>query len=200
MYHDDEKLLEYLPVIMAIMSENPEYFAEQVAYDVEIKENKGTLLYTQFLFDDNVSPQLLCFKLVHNLAMISCYKLGLMAEYHISINELNLNLNKKYELKLGIRSENVDILFHKGFGLFGISVANMACALDKVFDAIIDYIKELSSTETDYDYLKRVSEFSTKLTTIDVNRTLLSFIDKNKDFYQTQINMVNEYEEGYDED
>lgn len=173
-------------LIMTIMKENPNYFLNS-CYDLYTSESKVLISDTQGVFED-VSPQYLCLKLVHNIAMMSAFSLNYINDTGATIENPS-SREKSLFLKLSISPENIDIVERDGFGLLGYNVDDMAYALSTFYLAIQKYLECLSEEKT---FLKRVVKEcrDMNLLTIDVNTAMIEFIKNNKDFYEKEIKEV----------
>ncbi|MBE6148032.1 MAG: hypothetical protein E7167_00770 [Firmicutes bacterium] len=176
-----------LPMLIAtIMEENPEYFLNSYYY---FYANDSSVLISDVegVFED-VSPQLLCLKLVHNIAMMSAFSLNFIQNTGATIENPS-SREKKLFLKLAIRPENVDILEREGFGLLEYNNDDMAYALSTFYLAIQKYLEGLSEEKT---FLERVLKEcrDMRLITMDINTAMMEFIKNNTDFYEKEINKV----------
>lgn len=174
--------------VSKILEEDPSYIQKSY-YNLRVCDNESSILSTVNVFVD-VSPQLLCLKLIHSISMVRAFTDNFVKKSDASIYNLS-SRKKDLFLKLFVGANSVDIDEKSGFGFIGYNVDDMAYALDSYYYAMRDYIKELSKNEN-YSFLKRVvSEFDDGLLRkADPNVAVILFINNNKDFYKDDIKYV----------
>lgn len=161
-----------------IITENVEYINNSV-YELSIVNGKYDLKSIANVFDDKISPELICLKIIHNLAMVNAYCAELQRQggNHHKIK----SLEKKLYLKIKVTAENVLIIEKKGFGMFGVwNIDDMAYALNCFSDALKEF---LEIKLEDYNYLKIILKDYSKYSNISksVNSKLLTYIEENYD-------------------
>lgn len=176
-----------IPMLIAkIMEENPKYITSSY-YDLSVDNDEFEIVDTEDVFE-NVSPQLLCLKLVHNISMMSAFVINYVQSSGASVKN-SASTQKRLFLKLSISAENIDIVQKKGFGLFGYNVDDMAYALNSFYYAMKDYLQELAQKKK-YNFLERVLKEYMHLFTRDPNTAMIEFLNNNKDFYEKQIKEI----------
>lgn len=177
--------LNYMLAISKILEENIEYINTSY-YDLKV-ENEITEITTENILED-VSPQLLCLKLVHNITMMSAFIINYVENTGANVNNY-FSKEKNLYLKIHISSENVEIVRKKGFGLFAFNIDDMAYALYSFYEGMKNYINELSKKKK-FAFLNIITENYLQLFTKDPNNAMVTFIKNNKDFYAEQINFI----------
>lgn len=188
---DDEEIPELLLFqlyVGKIMEEDPNYILKSY-YDLRVYNDKGHILSTSNVFTD-VSPQLLCLKLIHNISMIRSFAEEFATSSFASISQPS-SQQKDLFLKLFVSAEKVDIVDRGGFGFIGYNIDDMAYALYNYYYAMEDYVRELAK-EKKYSFLKKVvAEFDSGiLRKSDPNTAIIMFISNNKNFYKEYIDDV----------
>lgn len=175
--------LNFMVIIPIIMEENPEYLFETI-YELETEYGNSQISGYENLFED-VSPQYMCLKIVHNLSMMGNFVKNFLIQSGATMNSTS-SKNKSLYLKLSIKPENIDILKKKGFGLFSYNVDDMAYSLYEFQNAIKNLLEE-KSKEKDYDFLNIILKDFINYTLTDPNTAMYDLINNNKDFYKNEI-------------
>ena len=175
--------LNFMVIIPIIMEENPEYLFETI-YELETEYGNSQISGYENLFED-VSPQYMCLKIVHNLSMMGNFVKNFLIQSGATMNSTS-SKNKSLYLKLSIKPENIDILKKKGFGLFSYNVDDMAYSLYEFQNAIKNLLEE-KSKEKDYDFLNIILKDFFNYTLTDPNTAMYDLINNNKDFYKNEI-------------
>ena len=175
-------------LVTKVLGENPQYMTSSY-YDLSINYGEAEIIDTDDVFED-VSPQLLCLKLVHNISMMSAFVINYIQSSGGSISNPS-STQKKLFLRLSISAENIDIVQKKGFGLFGYNVDDMTYALNNFYYAMESYLKNMSQKKK-YNFLDRVLKEYTSmhLFTRDPNKALEDFLNNNKDFYEKEFKEI----------
>ena len=127
-------------LISSIIAEKPEYIKFS-NYELSIEDGDAKVLNTNNVFNlGEISPKLICLKLIHNIYMMNAFLLNFCVDNHANFYN-NSSKNKNLYLKIEISDVSVNILKRKGFGLFAYNVDDMAFCLYKFRDAILKYIK-----------------------------------------------------------
>lgn len=185
----DKDVQKYLPVILSMMNENGNlamYLATPVVYDFKVKNGKPELKSLKEMFDFSFSPQEICLKVVHRLAMMNAYWVSYFAQNHLEFKKNKLDPYKKYSLLLAIGNENINVVNYKGFGLFCSHIKEYGQALYEAYETLLDYIEELSKNKK-YEFLKRITDCWNKLKNDNPDTAIASFIKNNQDFYEQEI-------------
>lgn len=180
---------KYLTVLFSMMGKNENfamYVATPVVYDFKIQNGMPELKSLENMFDFNFSPQEICIKVVHRLAMMNAYWISYSAQNHLGVNQNKLDPYQKYSLLLAIGNEDINVVNYKGFGLFCSHVKDFGQALYEAYETLLEYIKELSNKK-EYDFLKRITNCWNELRNDNPDTALVGFIGKNKDFYCKEI-------------
>lgn len=187
---NNDEFQKYIFVFLYMMRENKQasiYFATPVVLDFKIVNGNVEVKHLDKLLDNSVSPQMNCIKILHRLSMIYAYVVSYMTEHHLDFNKINVDINKKYSLLLAIGNENVNVVNYKGFGFLCSNVKAFAWALNKSLDVLFNYVKQLSSENEKYYYLKKVVDYWSKNQNINPDISIVRFIQSNQDFYKNEI-------------
>lgn len=185
---DDYK--KYFPVFLYMMGSNNEeafYFATPVVYDIKIIKGDSKITRLANLVNKNISPQMICIKILHRLSMMYAYQISYMAEHHLDFNDIKIDSTKKYSLLFSIGNENINVVNYKGFGFLCSNTRAFAWALENVVDTLFNYVRTLAATDTNYDYLKRIVDFWIRNKSNNPDQVIFSFIKNNEDFYINEI-------------
>lgn len=183
---ENEDLINIL-LSTKLLEENMDYFLNSY-YEIEIENGISKIISTENLFE-NVSPQLLCLKLVHNISMIFNFYMNYSNNSNVDLENQSYKTKNLY-IKICVEPEYVYIVERKGFGLIGYNIDEMACVLRETILSLIEYIKQKSKTKK-YNYLDRVTKDIYKYLKTP-NEAIFSFLTENKDFFEQEIESIKE--------
>lgn len=181
---------KYFPVFLYMMGESNAvalYFATPVVYDFKITRGDSKITRLANLVDKNISPQMVCIKILHRLSMMYAYQISYMAEHHLDFNNIKIDPTKKYSLIFSIGTENINVVNYKGFGFLCSNTKAFAWALGNSVDTLFNYVRTLATTDNNYGYLKIIVDFWNRNKSTNPDQAVLEFIKNNEDFYKNEI-------------
>lgn len=186
---DDE--LNTIMISTILMEENPEYMNETI-YEFETENKTHQITRCDNIFED-VSPQYICLKLVHNISMMGSFLKNYISQTGAKCNSYS-SIEKKLYVKFLITAEKIDIIKKKGFGFLVYNVDDFAYCLWGFNEALNSYLK-IKSQEKEYNYLNIILKDWFEYSFKAPDTAMSTFISNNKDFYKKEFEKVKKIEQ-----
>ncbi len=181
----DEELNSIM-IINLLIGKNLDYMLKTI-YEFETENGVSQIIYCENLFED-VSPQQICLKIVHDMSMMGSYLKNYVAQTGAKCDTYS-SKEKNLYVKFLIGTENIDILKKKGFGFLAYNINDFAYCLFKFNEALKLYLEE-KSKEKEFKFLNIILDNWFDYFFKDPNTAMFSFISKNNTFLQNEIKEV----------